>query len=1027
MLRLRSSTAFIAFNSSEPTRRGAHLSSVARAWTILLRGHRSSCTRSMAESSGAPTPKVFALIVGINEVSAHALHQYFSSDEFPTLQGAVNDAKAFERYLLDPREKRGLGVPASNIVVLLDEQATRANILATFRSHFIDNPDVPDKGNATMIFFYAGHGSRLSAPYNLINRSGLVEAMCPVDERTQDAEGNYVYAIPDYVLGWLLKELAEKKGNNITMIFDACHSGGLGRDAGRARNAASPSDTVPFELDSHLWKGDPSTAQSYRMWSSSATSHVLLAACRNDETAREIIYADNSVHGRFTDSLLTWLRRVILEKTTYAELLNRFPPWSGQTPHCGGAGRDRLLFDGRYPPTGQKAFPLKQHTKGDPDKDIVDSFTVDVGSVEGVVVGTEFDAYTSGNAFLAQLVAHSVEVSRTILVTKDKRPLTLKPSSRAVVSDWKNDAMILHVYIPPDFPYTTDLFPTDKIPAYAKARKYVQASTPQSAEIALRREGDDIVIERLTSIIIEYQRETRFPHHGTGTHLPRVIDGIAHFNYFLERHHGSAPIPGVSLEFHRLMGEYPARRPDLSVGAEGNLVVNHEASFPSVEGGKYGFTLKNSSEYDLFPYLFYFDPVQYTIDMWYSPEGRQVRAPLECDGGSVTIGMGSEYAFEFALPPGESISSGFLKLFVATQYLDIGWIEQKMSPFDLRYQGTQRTDNSHSEPLVNAQKWDAASQTASCTRIFPMTDSELYQKLLRHKGFGLPLWDPQPADSLPAEYRREGVRIGDVGFITKQGGFYFVFNICVAANHPINAFHGVPEGFRPVGDFDYSRDVRRSVEAFPPGDCISTNSVRKRGVTASLESDVPSEVVTGGFNMHISYDGETGAALVLPKGASSEDLNRLNLFRDYILTHAENWFAFFQDWAVPEEDLGLQLYLVTGCVKTVAWAVTCMSKKSDSGDVSMKLNASAVASGQLEFSWEDSHTSPGASRAGPHRPQGEAEWGENQCVFLRGFTVARSNRLFSLAGRPAKIGLTRGAPPVRVARNIPEVQVRFGS
>jgi hypothetical protein len=30
-----------------------------------------------------------------------------------------------------------------------------------------------------------------------------------------DAAGKYVHAIPDYVLGWLLSELAQKKGLNI--------------------------------------------------------------------------------------------------------------------------------------------------------------------------------------------------------------------------------------------------------------------------------------------------------------------------------------------------------------------------------------------------------------------------------------------------------------------------------------------------------------------------------------------------------------------------------------------------------------------------------------------------------------------------------------------------------------------------------------------------------------------------------------------------------------------------------------------
>jgi hypothetical protein len=43
----------------------------------------------------------------------------------------------------------------------------------------------------------------------------MVEAICPVDERTRNDAGEYVYGIPDYVLVWLLAELADKKGTNI--------------------------------------------------------------------------------------------------------------------------------------------------------------------------------------------------------------------------------------------------------------------------------------------------------------------------------------------------------------------------------------------------------------------------------------------------------------------------------------------------------------------------------------------------------------------------------------------------------------------------------------------------------------------------------------------------------------------------------------------------------------------------------------------------------------------------------------------
>jgi hypothetical protein len=129
------------------------------------------------------------------------------------LQGAVNDAKAFESFLLDE-----LAVPATNMTVLLDDKATRENILTTIYSHFLNNHNILDGGNTAMIFYFAGHGTRINAPESLLSHDGMVEAICPVDARTTDASGNYVHTIPDYVLGRLLRELASKKGSNIVRV-----------------------------------------------------------------------------------------------------------------------------------------------------------------------------------------------------------------------------------------------------------------------------------------------------------------------------------------------------------------------------------------------------------------------------------------------------------------------------------------------------------------------------------------------------------------------------------------------------------------------------------------------------------------------------------------------------------------------------------------------------------------------------------------------------------------------------------------
>ncbi|KAJ7896200.1 caspase domain-containing protein [Mycena leptocephala] len=602
-----------------------------------------------------PPVKIFAFIIGINDYAEEA--------EFPTLQGCVNDARAFRRYLLQM-----LHAESDNILCLENGAATRAGILSAFKSHFLDNTNIPDHGAAAMIFFFAGHGSRVSSPDNLIATDRKVEAICLVDERTIDAAGKYVHTIPDYVLGWLLSELAQKKGPNITVILDSCHSGGMGRNAGRHRTARTSSRSIPLELDSHLWKGKADTVQSYRLWAPSATSHVLLAACREDETAREVEY-NGTVHGHFSKHLLDHLRSTDLENTTYSELIGRMPKLLGQTPHCGGTRRNCLIFNVTYPAAGPHAILTPYADSGfrgsstlqPKDSDSPQMFRVEMGTVEGVVPGTEFAAYAPSNNFLCTLVAQSVQVGHMILVAEQNTPHIEIPSgSRAVVSDWKNDAMILLVYLPADFPYTAHVFPATQT---RPTSTFAEAPSLEEAHIVVRTDGDEIVIQPQMITMRTCQPETRFALLRNPEHLPDAIDGIAHFIYFLDHTNASDALKGkFALEMHRLRGDYPQRAPDPRVGQDGNMIEDGEARFASEKGAKYGFTIRNTSSQDLFPYLFYFDPEAYTI-----------HAPLLHES-TVTIGMGSEPAFEFTLSLGEESSAGLLKVFVTSVYVDLGWI-----------------------------------------------------------------------------------------------------------------------------------------------------------------------------------------------------------------------------------------------------------------------------------------------------------------------------------------------------------------
>ena len=72
---------------------------------------------------------------------------------------------------------------------------------------------------------------------------------------------------------------------------------------------------------------------------------------------------------------------------------------------------------------------------------------------------------------------------------------------------------------------------------------------------------------------------------------------------------------------------------------------------------------------------------------------------------------------------------------------------------------------------------------------------------------GYPLYRPEPAKSLPSNLRRKGIRIGDVGLITQDGSFDFLFNVCKAAINP----ERVPDNFEMV-------DSEPSVLDFFPAD-----------------------------------------------------------------------------------------------------------------------------------------------------------------------------------------------------------------
>ena len=144
--------------------------------------------------SATPQPHSYALIVGVEEYR-----------DLPSPTGARQDAESVERML-----RETLGVPERNIRTLLDQRATRGDILA--QVEWLQN-NVPD--GARIYFYFSGHGS----PNPATGDTYLMP-----HEATAQALRHTGIDVAE-----LLEELEKTQAREIIAFVDTCFSGAGGR------------------------------------------------------------------------------------------------------------------------------------------------------------------------------------------------------------------------------------------------------------------------------------------------------------------------------------------------------------------------------------------------------------------------------------------------------------------------------------------------------------------------------------------------------------------------------------------------------------------------------------------------------------------------------------------------------------------------------------------------------------------------------------------------------------------------------
>ncbi|KAJ7928273.1 caspase domain-containing protein [Mycena leptocephala] len=660
-----------------------------------------------------PTNPIFALIVGIDQYPNPAHN----------LKGAVNDAKSFEKFLRD-ETNGGLGVPKANIERLYNEEATHDTILSKFRTH-LDNAKINRDENPAMIFFFAGHGCRTYAKKYPLSSDYHYEAIRAYD-----------HPIPDYILAQNLRELAFKNKNNITVILDSCYSGGMGRNEEDGKDGPTVRGSPPQPMHDDdirtvtTGSRTPSTDMTHDLWTFPWSSHNLLAACSQFDKAYET--DSEPFFGHFTQKLVHALRETVGagKDTTYVELMDRLGKLeNNQKPRCWGVYTDRVVFTSNPPVPGTRTLCLKKvhilKARVDPKSRVrpgmsfsVDSatltaeivtkdfivlvspvclelntseaqytsdkfqhftialkesstspaFLVQTGRLAGVHEGMQFPLHVSQAQGIPILVAQIVGIGQTILVLHHGMLDDIPVDSRVTVQDWAEKVLIYA----PQF--------VDKRCRRTESR--------ETADIAASMEGDKIMLERLKGTSVEYgTSKTSFS--PDGLHLPSGESG-------------DRQVDSENL-VKPIWAKKNVYQVDVSEGVMYGLTICNNTS------GKLDNNNKDfGTGQPLFPYIFYFHPVEYTIKNWHIPEGARDEPPLD-RGKELNVGMGGEPAFYFTLPqntlPPTTLSTEFIKLFVATESLDLNWIEQSKSPLSTDFKDIMGGRDGHQEILPRSSDW----------------------------------------------------------------------------------------------------------------------------------------------------------------------------------------------------------------------------------------------------------------------------------------------------------------------------------
>ncbi|KZP07420.1 hypothetical protein FIBSPDRAFT_922853 [Athelia psychrophila] len=611
----------------------------------------------------AGTTPLHALVIGINKYA-----------NVKQLKGCVADADAVEEFLRDD-----LKVPQDQIISLRDEEASRSAMVQAFR-HLANHPKI--QMDDPILIFFAGHGSELPAPpeWEAGGLDSKIQGLIPQDYDNKNLP--LVHVIPDRTVGALINEISRKKGNNITIIFDCCHSGsGTRKDESSAQRTVNLPDNVPADLDLDLWQENRPRGITSAPGSSyqGLDSHVLLAACGEKETA----YEDGAPRrGLFTTALLKLLREEGVDKLIYNDVLKRIDVIPNQNPQCQGTNSNRIFFTGKCAPARRLTYPVR-YEDGE--------YKMGAGAAHGISAGAEFDVYANEQTVLASgpilgsLIVGDVAGAKVfetaMTLPSDHTSFAVGDSAVALQTKLgEKEDYPLHVPLHEDFFTVFQALANEMKTPGSDTAKIKLVEDSGQAMLAIVKEGGNFYFNILDKRVTVHGVNRIYLSFDPDPVVIRpALRAAAHYYWHLNRnstdHHFQ---DGIKVEFFELL-ESETDLDDNGYGVLGpypnpeNLYKCGAIKFTVKTDSLYGMKITNNTKWDLYPGVFYFDNSDLSIVPYYfmPPSGHfKTDSPLKKDGGTFTIGYGSTATKprRFAFRPGhnEDVDVGFLKMFFTT-------------------------------------------------------------------------------------------------------------------------------------------------------------------------------------------------------------------------------------------------------------------------------------------------------------------------------------------------------------------------